>query len=113
MNNLRNRVTLIGRLGKEPEIRTIDGNKKVAKMTLATNEEYTNKEGVKVKDTQWHNLVAWGSLADRCEKSLTKGKEIAVEGKLTYRMWDDKEGKTHYLTEINISELLFFTDKKD
>lgn len=106
MNNLRNRVTLIGRLGKEPEVRTIDGNKKMVRMLLATNDDYFNKEGVKVKDTQWHNLVVWGSLIDRCEKFLTKGKEVAVEGRLTYRTWEDKEGKSHNMTEINVTELL-------
>lgn len=106
MKSLRNRVTLIGRLGKEPEVRTIDGNRKFVKMTLATNDDYINKQGEKVKDTQWHNLIVWGSLCDTCEKYLTKGKEVAIEGKITYRYWDDKEGKTHNLTEINVTDLL-------
>lgn len=112
MNNLRNRVTLIGRLGKEPEVRNFDGNKKMVRMVLATNDEYTNKEGEKIKDTQWHNLVVWGGLCDTCEKYLSKGKEIAVEGKINYRFWDDKEGKTHNLTEINVTDLLLIGNRE-
>jgi single-strand DNA-binding protein len=113
MNNLRNRVTLIGRLGKEPEVRTIEGNKKVVRMSLATNGDYINKDGEKVKDTQWHNLVVWGKLCDMCEKYLTKGKEIAVEGKIIYRYWDDKQGVTHSLTEINVIDLLMISPREN
>ncbi len=113
MNNLRNRVTLIGRLGKEPEVRTFDGNKKMVRMTLATNDEHTDKQGQKVKSTQWHNLVVWGGLCDACEKYLTKGKEIAVEGKITYRFWDDKDGNKHNLTEINVTDLLMVGGKEN
>ncbi len=112
MNSLRNRVQLIGNLGADPEIRTFDGNKKVARFSLATSDEYTDKEGKKVKQTQWHQLVAWGKLAETCEKYLNKGKEIAIEGKLTYRTWDDKEGKTHNMTEIVVNELLFMGSKE-
>ncbi|MFA6950803.1 MAG: single-stranded DNA-binding protein [Lentimicrobiaceae bacterium] len=112
MNNLRNRVMLIGRLGKEPEVRTLENNKKVVRMSLATDDGYIDKEGQKVKSTEWHNLVVWGNgLCDICEKYLTKGKEIAVEGKITYHNWDDKDGKTHYDTEINVSNLLFIGAK--
>jgi len=112
MNSLRNRVQLIGHLGSDPEIKTLDGNKKVARISLATNDEYTDKKGEKVKQTQWHQLVVWGKLADTCEKYLNKGKEIAVEGKLTYRSWDDKDGKTHNITEIIVNELLFMGSKE-
>lgn len=112
MNSLRNRVQLIGNLGADPEIRTYDGNKKVARFSLATSDEYTDKEGKKVKQTQWHQLVVWGKLAETCEKYLNKGKEIAIEGKLTYRTWDDKEGKTHNMTEIVVNELLFMGSKE-
>lgn len=111
MNSLRNRVTLIGRLGKEPLVKTFEGNKKVVRMVLATDDQYFDKDGQKVKDTQWHNLVVWGGLCDTCEKYLSKGKEIAVEGKITYRNWDDKEGLKHYLTEINVSNLLLISGK--
>lgn len=111
MNSLRNRVQLIGNLGSDPEIKTLEDNKKVARISLATNDEYVDKKGEKVKQTQWHQLVVWGKLAETCEKYLNKGKEIAVEGKLTYRTWDDKEGKTHNITEIMVNELLFIGSK--
>lgn len=111
MNSLRNRVQLIGHLGVDPEVKTLDSGKKVARFSLATNDEYTGKNGEKVKQTQWHQLVVWGKLADTCEKYLNKGKEIAIEGKLTYRTWDDKDGKTHNMTEIWVNELLMMGGK--
>ncbi|MBW6490367.1 MAG: single-stranded DNA-binding protein [Lentimicrobium sp.] len=112
MNTLRNRVQLIGHLGADPEIKTFENKKKVAKMSLATNDEYTDKEGQKVKQTQWHQLVVWGKLADICEKYLKKGEEVAIEGKLTYRTWNDKDGKSHNITEIVVNELLMIGGKK-
>jgi single-strand DNA-binding protein len=111
MNSLRNRVQLIGHLGSDPEIKTFESNKKVARLSVATNDEYTDKSGQKVKQTQWHQLVVWGKLAETCEKYLSKGKEIAIEGKLTYRTWDDKDGKTHNMTEIVVNELLMMGGK--
>jgi single-strand DNA-binding protein len=111
MNSLRNRVQLIGRLGADPEVKTLEGNKKVARMSIATNDEYTDKSGQKVKQTQWHNMVVWGKLAETCEKYLVKGKEIAIEGKLTYRTWNDKDDKTHNITEIFVNELLMMGGK--
>jgi len=111
MNSLRNRVQLIGHLGGDPEIKTLEGSKKVARFSLATNDEYTDKSGQKVKQTQWHQLVVWGRLADTCEKFLFKGKEIAIEGKLTYRTWNDKDGKTHNITEVVVNELMFMGSK--
>ncbi|NTW25692.1 MAG: single-stranded DNA-binding protein [Lentimicrobium sp.] len=111
MNSLRNRVQLIGHLGSDPEIKTFESNKKVARLSVATNDEYTDKSGQKVKQTQWHQLVVWGKLAETCEKYLSKGKEIAIEGKLTYRTWDDKDGKTHNMTEIVVNELLMMGAK--
>lgn len=111
MNSLRNRVQLIGNLGSDPELKTLEGNKKVARLSLATSDEYTDKNGQKVKQTQWHQLVVWGKLAETCEKYLNKGKEIAIEGKITYRTWDDKDGKTHNITEIVVNELLMMGGK--
>ncbi len=111
MNALKNRVQLIGNLGADPEIKTLEGNKKVARLSIATNDEYTDKNGQKVKQTQWHNLVVWGKLTDTCEKYLAKGKEIAIEGKLTYRTWNDKDGKTHNITEVIVNELLMMGGK--
>ncbi|GAP42303.1 single stranded DNA-binding protein [Lentimicrobium saccharophilum] len=112
MNSLRNRVQLIGHLGADPEVKTFENNRKVARLSLATNDEYTDKEGQKVKQTQWHQLVVWGRLADTCEKYLAKGKEVAIEGKLTYRTWNDKDGKSHNITEIMVNELLMMGGKE-
>jgi single-strand DNA-binding protein len=107
MNSLRNRVQLIGHLGADPEVKTFENNRKVARLSLATNDEYTDKEGQKVKQ-----LVVWGRLAETCEKYLTKGKEVAIEGKLTYRTWNDKDGKSHNITEIIVNELLMMGGKE-
>jgi len=112
MNALRNKVQLIGNLGNNPEIKVLDGGKKLAKLTIATNESYTNSKGEKVKDTQWHNLIAWGKTADIIERYLNKGNEVAVEGKLVTRNYTDKEGIKRYVTEIQISELLMLGGAK-
>jgi len=106
MNSLRNKVQLIGNLGNDPEIINLESGKTLAKFSIATNESYKNAEGEKVTDTQWHNVVAWGKTAEIVEKYITKGKEIAVEGKLTTRAWDDKEGNKRYTTEIVCNEIL-------
>lgn len=106
MSTLRNKVQLIGNVGNTPEIKNLEGGKKIAKLTLATNENYKNDKGEKVEDTQWHNIIAWGKTAEIIEKYVEKGKEIAVEGKLTHRSYDDKNGEKRYITEIVVSELL-------
>ncbi|MFC4816466.1 MULTISPECIES: single-stranded DNA-binding protein [unclassified Flavobacterium] len=106
MSTLRNKVQLIGHVGQEPEIKNLDGGKKVAKITLATNESYYNDKKEKVTDTQWHTITAWGKTADIIENFVSKGKEIAVEGKITYRTWEDKTGEKRYSTEIIANELL-------
>ncbi|MEO5776320.1 MAG: single-stranded DNA-binding protein [Flavobacterium sp.] len=106
MNAMKNKVQLIGHVGQEPEIKTFDGGKKVANISLATNDSYTNAKGEKVEDTQWHKVKAWGKLAEIIEKYVTKGKEICVEGKLTYSDYIDKDGEKRYVTEIVISDLL-------
>ncbi len=112
MNALRNKVQLIGNLGTNPEIKTLDGGKKLAKMSIATNESYKNAKGELVKETQWHNLIAWGKTADIIEKYLKKGSEVAVEGKLINRNYTDKEGLKHYITEIQVNELLMLSANK-
>ena len=112
MNNLRNKVQLIGNLGDNPEIVNLDSGKKLAKLSIATNESYKNAQGEIIKDTQWHNLVAWGKTADIIEKYLQKGNEIAVEGKLVNRNYDDKDGNKRYVTEILVNELLMLGGKK-
>ncbi|MEE9362412.1 MAG: single-stranded DNA-binding protein [Cellulophaga sp.] len=106
MNALRNKVQLIGNLGNDPEIINLDGGTKLAKFSVATNETYKNAKGEKVTDTQWHNVTAWGKTAEIIENYLTKGKEVAIEGKLTYRSYETKEGEKRYITEIKCSELL-------
>lgn len=111
MNTLRNRVQLIGHLGATPEVKTIIGGKKVAKLVLATNEVYKNQKGEKVTETTWHNLTAWGNNADIIEKYLQKGSEIAIEGKLRNNTYTDKEGVKRYVTDIEIQELLMLGKK--
>lgn len=110
MYALRNKVQLIGRLGQNPEIKTLDGGKKLAKFSIYTSETYRNTSGEKVTDTQWHNLVAWGKLAEILEKYVSKGSELAVEGKLTYNSYE-KDGVKKYFTEIHVNELLLLGDK--
>ncbi|MFP4844708.1 single-stranded DNA-binding protein [Winogradskyella sp. PE311] len=106
MNTLRNKVQLIGNLGNNPEIINLESGKMLAKFSIATNESYKNAQGEKVTDTQWHNIVAWGKTAQIVEKFITKGKEVAIEGKLTTRSWEDKDGIKRYITEVICSELL-------
>jgi single-strand DNA-binding protein len=106
MNAMKNRVQLIGNVGNEPEIKTFDGGKKVVNFTLATNESYKNDKGEKVEQTEWHRVSAWGNVADIIEKFVTKGKEIAIEGKLTHRSYDDKNGEKRYITEVVASDVL-------
>lgn len=113
MNALRNKVQLIGNLGMNPEVKKLDGGNSVAKFTMATNESYTNKKGEKVEDTQWHNIVAWGKTAELMGDLLTKGKEVMVEGKLTSRSWEDKDGNKRYITEVVVSEFLLLTRKEE
>ena len=105
MNTMKNRVQLIGNVGQDPEIKNLEGGKKLANISIATNDSYTNDKGERITDTQWHRLTAWGNTAEIIEKYVTKGKEIAVIGKLTYRNYDDKNGEKRYVTEITISEL--------
>ncbi len=111
MNTLRNKVQLIGNLGNDPEIITMDSGKKLAKFSIATNESYKNAQGERVTDTQWHNVIAWGKTADIIESYVTKGKEVAIEGKLTNRSWEDKEGVKRYTTEVVCNELLLLGNK--
>ena len=106
MSTLKNKVQLIGHVGNDPEIKSFDGGKKLAKLSIATNESYKNEKGEKVEETQWHNLIAWGKTAEIIEKYVVKGKEIAIEGKLTHRSYEDKNGEKRYVTEVVIDELL-------
>jgi len=111
MNNLRNKVSLIGNLGTDPEVKVFDSGKKKVRMSLATSDNYRNNNGEKVEQTQWHNLILWGKVAEVAEKYLQKGSELAVEGKLTYRSYDDKNGEKKYITEIIVNELIMLGKK--
>jgi single-strand DNA-binding protein len=108
MNSIKNKVTLIGNLGNNPEIKVLDNNKRVARLSVATNETYKNKSGEKVTETTWHNVVAWGPLASIIEKFLKKGSEVCLEGKLVNRSWTDKEGQKRYTTEVLVHNVQLF-----
>jgi single-strand DNA-binding protein len=106
MSTLKNKVQLIGNVGNEPEIITLESGKKVAKFSIATNEFYKNSNGEKEQNAQWHNIVAWGKIAEIVEKYVGKGKEIVLEGKLTSRSYETKEGEKRYVTEVVANEIL-------
>jgi len=109
MNALRNKVQLIGRLGQDPEIINFANGDKMAKFSLATDDSYKDKEGKKVERTDWHNIVVKGGLVKVVENYVNKGKEIAVEGKLTTRSWEDKDGNKRYTTEVVCNDLLLLS----
>ncbi|MEP6927206.1 MAG: single-stranded DNA-binding protein [Ginsengibacter sp.] len=111
MNALKNKVQLIGNLGNAPEVRNTESGKKLVRFSIATNESYRNAKGEKVIETQWHNLIAWGKVADIAEKYLAKGTEVAIEGKLMSRNYTDKDGNKKYVTEIQVNELLLLGSK--
>lgn len=108
---MKNKVTLIGNVGNDPEVKHLDGGKKVARITIATNESYYNDRQEKITDTQWHTAVAWGKTAEIIEKYVLKGKEVAIEGKLTHRSYDDQNGTKRYVTEVVINEILLLGNK--
>ena len=112
MNALKNKVQLIGNLGNAPEVRNTESGKKLVRFSVATNETYRNAKGEKVTETQWHNLIAWGKLADIAEQYLSKGSEVVIEGKLINRNYTDKEGIKRYVTEVQVNEVLMLGDKK-
>jgi single-strand DNA-binding protein len=106
MNTLRNSVRLVGNLGIDPEMRTFDNNRKLARLSLAISESYKNDKGEKVTDTQWHNLVFWNAQANLAEEYLKKGDQVAIEGRLSSRSYTDKEGIKRYMTEIVVNDFL-------
>lgn len=112
MNHLRNSVQLIGRLGQDPEVRKLESGKMMARFSLATTETYKNAAGEKESDTQWHQVVVWGNLCKVVEAYLRKGKEVMVEGKLSYRNYEKEDGQKVYLTEV-IARGLLLIDKKE
>ena len=112
MYAMKNKVQLIGNLGQAPAIKTTESGKKLAQFSVATNESYQNAQGDKITETQWHQVVAWGKLADIVEKYLIKCKEVAIEGKLVNRNYTDKQGVKHYATEVVASDLLMLGTNK-
>jgi len=110
MKTLRNSVQLIGRLGKDPEVKVF-GERKKAAFSIATTDSYKNAKGEKVEDTQWHNLVAWGNVAGIAEKYLKKGQEVAIEGKLVHRVYETSAGDKRSITEINVNDIVMLGTK--
>ena len=108
-----NKVMLIGNLGKDPEIRHLEGNISVAKFPLATSEVYKNKEGNRVEQTEWHNIVLWRGLAESAEKILKKGSLVFIEGRLKTRTWDDQAGNKRYITEVVADAMTLLARKND
>lgn len=113
MSSLRNRVILIGHVGNDPEIKEFNGKGKLANFNLATNETYKNAQGEKITDTQWHRIVAWNKTAELTEKLLKKGKEVAIEGKLVTRNYEDSKGEKRYMTEIVMHEMVLVGPKAE
>ena len=113
MNVLRNKVSLIGRLGAQPEVVTLDSGRTFARFTLATNENYKDKDGAWKENTQWHNLKAWGKTAELVSRLLNKGQEIVVEGRIVNENYETKKGEKRYGTSIEVNEFLMLSPKSD
>tara|TARA_B100001287_G_scaffold36329_1_gene25753 strand:- start:3530 stop:3946 length:417 start_codon:yes stop_codon:yes gene_type:complete len=107
-----NKVILVGNLGKDPEVRYLDNGVAVANFSLATTENYKNKQGDRVSQTEWHNIVFWRGLAEVAEKYLKKGDSVYVEGKLRTRRWEDKDGNAKYTTEILADNMTMLGSKR-
>lgn len=113
MDTIKNKVQLIGNLGMNPDIRIFEGGKKMARISLATSESFNNAKGERVTETYWHQVVAWGKMAEIAENSLQKGSEVAVEGKLVSRSYTDKQGVKKYITEVVANELQVVSKKQE
>lgn len=110
MKSLKNSVQLIGRLGKDPEVKTLTSGKTVATFSLATSDVYKNADGEKIEDTQWHKIVAWGKTAEIAAEYLKKGREVAIEGKLIHKVFESN-GEKKYFTEVSCNELVMLGSK--
>jgi single-strand DNA-binding protein len=108
MTTLHNTVQLIGRAGIDPEIKSFDKARKMARFSIATNSYYYNQNGERVEDTHWHQVIAWGKTAEVVEKLVKKGRQLAISGKLINRSWDDKEGNKRYAVEIVLNQIQVF-----
>jgi len=109
MKTLRNYVQLIGNIGQDVELREFDSGKKKASFSIATSEQFTNKDGEKTELIQWHNVAVWGNLANVVKDSLSKGDHVLIQGKLTHRKYEDNNGNTKYFTEVVASEFMKIT----
>jgi len=112
MRSIRNTVHLIGNIGLDPEVKVLSNGRKMARFRLATTDRYRNSEGKMIRETQWHTVIVWGNLATIVERYLNKGREIAIDGKIIYRNYEDKDGKTRYVTEIVANDIALLNNKK-
>ena len=112
MSSVKNSVQLIGHMGIDPEVKTLENGSKVARIRLATTESYKNKNGEWADETTWHNIVAWEALAERAERQLTKGAHVLIEGKLVSRNYVDNKGEKKYIYEVRATNILLL-DRKD
>ena len=108
-----NKVMIIGRLGADPEVKTVSGGQNVARLSVATSENWTDREGQKQERTEWHRIVVWGKLADLCGKYLSKGRQVYLEGRLQTRSWEDQQGQKKYSTEIVANTVQFLSGQAD
>lgn len=113
MNTLKNKVSLIGNLGHDPEVREVAKGRKIVRMSVATNDSYRNASGERVTDTQWHNVVAWGRTAEAVSKVLRKGSPIALEGRLVHRSYEAKDGSKRYVTEVVMNDFQLLPSKSE
>lgn len=112
MNTLKNSVQLIGHLGNDPQIKTFDSGKKNASMRIATTDRYFSQNEW-VEETQWHNLVMWGTLAEKAQETLIKGSHILIEGKLTHRSYVDAKGENRYFTAVNVNNFILLDKRQN
>jgi single-strand DNA-binding protein len=106
---MKNSVQLIGNVGNDPEIQTLENGNKLVYLNIATNDRFTDEKGERVEQTEWHRVIAWGKIAEIIEKYVAKGKEIGVEGKLTHRSYEDKNGEKKFITEVMVNEILLLS----
>lgn len=112
MNNVKNNVRLIGRIGQTPEVKSLNNGKNICTFSIALNESYKNQDGEYVTSTQWHQVTAWGKQAERVAKLLQKGSEVAIEGKLNMNTYTDKQGVKRYATQVLLQEFALLGAKK-
>lgn len=112
MSKLRNKVQIIGFAGKNPEIRPLNNNV-MARLSVATNDFYTTKNGRRIEETNWHSIVLWGKQAEYAQENIRKGTEVAIEGRLVNRSYEDKNGRKVFVTEISVNEIYVISQRED